>query len=713
MKKKIFICLCILANIGSYAQNANFVWAKQFGGSFSEQGNSIIHDASGNVYTIGSFVGVVDFDPGAGTYTLSSLITSYDIFISKLDAAGNFIWAKQLGGTGNDYGYSICLDASGNIYTTGYFFGTSDFDPGAATYNLTSAGSNDIFVSKLDASGNFIWAKKLGGTGNDQGEGIIVDASSNVYTTGYFENTPDFDPGISTYTLSSFGNGDIFVSKLDASGNFVWAKKMGGSGNELGNSIKLDASGNVYTTGVFTLFSDFDPGTGVYNLISNGNYDAFISKLDALGNFVWAKQLGGNNADYGYDIDLDASGNVYTTGVFAATPDFDPGAATYTLSSFGSNDIFVSKLDASGNFIWAKQLGGIGNDVSYGITLDASGNVYTTGVFSVIADFDPATTTYTLNSFGGTDIFISKLDALGNFVWAKQLGGSNSDLSNGVSVDASDNVCATGYFQNTSDFDPGTSSYNLTSFGSTDIFVHKMCQSSPTLGVISGPTNLCFNSAGNYTAAPGTGGSYTWSLPTGWSGTSTTNIISAFAGSSGIFTVVLSNGCGTSPQQTLNVTVNTLPTVSASSSSSLICTGQTATLTASGATSYTWNTTATTTVIFVSPTVTTSYTVNGTGANGCTNSTTITQNVSICSGSVDQTSNEPSLIYPNPISDQVTIKSENRSDLKIINVLGQIEHKTKLEKGINFLSLSNLNPGIYYFVIEQNNGIVTQRIIKQ
>jgi hypothetical protein len=141
----------------------------------------------------------------------------------------DFAWAKGIGATdGDDRAYSIAVDAAGNVYTTGYFEGTADFDPSAGVFNLTSAGSVDIFVSKLDASGNFVWAKAMGGTSIDQATSIAVDASNNVYTTGYFYNTADFDPSAGVANLTSAGSGDIFVSKLDASGNFVWAKAMGG-----------------------------------------------------------------------------------------------------------------------------------------------------------------------------------------------------------------------------------------------------------------------------------------------------------------------------------------------------------------------------------------------------------------------------------------------------------------------------------------------------
>ena len=172
-----------------------------------------------------------------------------------MDSAGNFVWARQLGGTGN----GIAVDASGNVLTTGSFGGTADFDPGAGTNNLTSAGSFDIFISKLDSAGNLSLAFAVGAAagGTDKGQAIATDAAGNVYTTGYFQGTIDFDPGPGVSLMTSAGGTDIFVVKLDSAGNFVWARQFGGTSDDQGNGIAVDASGNVLTTGYFKGTADF------------------------------------------------------------------------------------------------------------------------------------------------------------------------------------------------------------------------------------------------------------------------------------------------------------------------------------------------------------------------------------------------------------------------------------------------------------------------
>ena len=504
----MLLCFLHTTNAQTYA------WAKGMGGSSQDWGYSIAVDASGNVYTTGFFTGTVDFDPGVGTSNLTSA-GNQDIFVSKLDASGNFLWAKSIGSTGSDYSYGIAVDASGNVYTTGYFTGTADFDPGAGTSNLTSAGSGDIFISKLDASGNFVWAKIFGSTGIDQSNAITVDALGNVYTTGYFQGTVDFDPNAGTSNLTSNGSFDVFISKLDASGNYVWAKNMGGSGSDKSNAITVDAVGNVYTTGTFRNTVDFDPGAGTSNLTSAGNGDIFISKLDASGNFVWAKRIGASHFmsdDEGFGIAVDALGNVYTTGAFYSTADFDPGPSTSNLN-YSAGGGFISKLDASGNYVWAKNL----NTTIRGIALGTSGNVYTTGNFSSTVDFDPGTGISNLTSAGVIDIFIHQLDASGNFVSAKSMGGTNTDIAYAITVDASENIYTTGYFSGTADFNPGTGVNNLVAVGGDDVFISKLGPDGPavTIAITAGNQTMCVGAVSSvtFTATPTNGGTapqYQW-----------------------------------------------------------------------------------------------------------------------------------------------------------------------------------------------------------
>jgi hypothetical protein len=457
------------------SQESSYEWTNTVGGTSTDIGEGISVDSSGNVYTTGYFQGTVDFDPGAGVDNKTS-VGSYDIFVTKYDSSGNYQWTKIFGGTGNDEGLGISVDSSGNVYTTGYFRNTVDFDPGAGVDNRTSAGSSDIFVTKYDSSGNYQWTNTVGGTSTDEGLGISVDSSGNVYTTGYFWGTVDFDPGAGVDNRTSTGNSDIFVTKYDASGSYQWTNTVGGTNNDRGEGISVDSSGNVYTTGYFRNTVDFDPGAGVDNRTSAGFEDIFVTKYDASGNYQWTNTVGGTSSDYSQGISVDSSGNVYTTGWFGGTVDFDPGAGVDNKTSAGSWDIFVTKYDASGSYQWTNTVGGTSTDIGYGISVDSSGNVYTTGYFWGTVDFDPGAGVDNKTSAGGYDIFVTKYGASGNYQWTNTVGGSSFDEGWGITVDSSGNVYTTGYFQGTADFDPGAGVDNKTSAGSADIFVTKYSQ---------------------------------------------------------------------------------------------------------------------------------------------------------------------------------------------------------------------------------------------
>jgi len=552
MKSIILTIAVLFFTLSSFSQDFQFGWAKGIGGTSNDVAYSITTDESGNVYATGVFSGTVDFDPGASTFNLTSA-GGYDVFISKLNSTGEFLWAKRLGGTGNDTGYSITTDESGNVYITGDFYGLVDFDPGSSIFNLTSVGSADIFISKFTSSGDFIWAKGIGGTSVDKGKSITIDESGNVYTTGFFQGTADFDPDSSTFNLTSGEGLDIFVSKLTSSGDFIWAKGIGGTSSVKGKSITTDESGNVYIIGDFKGTVDFDMGSNIFNLTSSGNNDVFISKLTSSGNFLWAKRLGVTDVDI--SMALDGSGNVYTTGYFEGTVDFDPGSSTFNLTSEGGLDIFISKLTSSGDFVWAKSIGGTSNNRSFSITTDGSGNVYTTGYFKGVVDFDPGLSTFNLTSAGGADTFISKLNSSGDFLWANSLGGASTEIGYSIVVDGIGNVYTTGYFSGIVDFDPSSSTLNLSSVGIKDIFISKIYNCDLQVSLPSLP--LCSTTGEITLNATGGDGNYNYSFDNGLS--FQTNPTFTYS-TSGTYSVVVKDGAGCEVIHSFNISLT--PTVS-------------------------------------------------------------------------------------------------------------------------------------------------------
>ncbi|MBL0047467.1 MAG: SBBP repeat-containing protein [Bacteroidetes bacterium] len=460
----------------SFALDPTYQWAKEYKSRVSPA--AVATDAVGNIYVTGGFSDTTDMDPGPGVFSLISA-GSIDFYVMKLDPSGNLIWAKSLGGSGYDLGTGIALDNNGNIYLTGGFIGTIDFDFGPVTFNLTSVGDRDIFISKLDQNGNFIWAKGMGGAYDDFGSGLTLGTNGDIIITGIFKDTVDFNPGAAINNLIGAGiiTSDIFISSFDASGNFLWAKKIGSNSNEYSRSIEVDYVGNIYLTGHFFGTADFDPGAPVYNLTATGNWqDIFILKLTSTGNFIWAKRIGASNTDIGTDIKTDRLGNIFITGIFFLTVDFDPNAGIYNLTSAGNEDAFVCKLDSSGNFIWARQFGGTAPDGASAIALDVGGNVYTIGHFRTTADFDPGVGTYILSNAGQADAFLCKLNSNGDFVWAHKISGTDEDIGSCINVDPFGSVVVSGNFEGTTNFNfPSTANLTTDLYGSMFMAKYSQC----------------------------------------------------------------------------------------------------------------------------------------------------------------------------------------------------------------------------------------------
>ncbi len=384
---------------------------------------------------------------------------------------------KKISGSSYLYGYSVAVDASGNVYTTGLFDGIADFDPGAGIFNINSIGFSDIFITKLDASGNFIWAKNMGGnsgTSNAQARSISFDGNGNICLVGHFEGTIDFDPNASVVNLiSTTGKYNVFVLKLMPSGNLMWVKNIGGTSDNHGYYNNIDALGDIYTTGYFNGITDFDPGITTYSLSTTGNNDIFISKLNPLGNFLWAIQIGGTGDDRAFKSQIDGFGNLYTTGYFTGTVDFDPGPCIFNLTYSSFQSKFILKLYSDGNFVWAKNIKGVSNITVNSIAVNSLGYINTIGSFSGIADCDPNAGIVNLTSLGINDVYVSRIDPSGNLIWATSFGGTSSDIGSFIGLDPLNNIYTIGSFQGTPDFDFGTGTTTLTSVGADDIFINK------------------------------------------------------------------------------------------------------------------------------------------------------------------------------------------------------------------------------------------------
>jgi hypothetical protein len=464
MKKLLFISVSALS---TSAQTLPFSWVR---GITSKQNLSITADSLGNVYTVGTFRGKVDFNPSLlpqDTFFLQNNSTTLDdAFVLKLNAAGVFQWAFKIG---TDFDYdaatTVKADAQGNVYVSGTFGAfTVDFDPSPATFTMSS-NNRDGFVAKYSSAGSLIWAKNNVSSGlQDNNFDLVLDNSGNAYITGLFRFVADFDPSPTTFTLS-YGGGSTcgFVQKLDANGNLVWAKGFNGTNNSddcNGISIGLDNAGNVYSHGYFRNVIDFDPSPIATNtLVSSSAGDTYFLKLNTLGDFVWVKQIDLPPASMtSGKVKFDEQGNAYLASSFTGTVDVDPGAATNSFTTTTFNwDILLEKINNNGNFVWAKQMGGSSLDYANAIDVDRNGKIIISGSYQLSADFNPgaAVNTLTTSGFGDDDIFIATYDNSGNYLSAERVGSNtNSDRANSVCFDTKNITYLCGNFRDIGDFNP-------------------------------------------------------------------------------------------------------------------------------------------------------------------------------------------------------------------------------------------------------------------
>ena len=454
-------------------------WAKTFGGNSYDYGQCISTDANGNSYVTGYFQSpAISFG--------STVLTNTDytnMYIAKFDASGNVVWAKEAVGGGLYYerGSGIKTDANGNSYVTGYFESPSIT---FGSFTLTNNGGNstgDFFIVKYDSSGNVVWARSAGGTDADDGEAISLDAMGNVYVIGTF-NSPTITFGSTTLTnAGSTFVCDFFIAKYDSDGNVLWAKRAGGTDDDIGWGIATDANGNSYVTGSFRSSSITFGSTTLTNNTTQYE-DVFVVKYNSSGTVVWAKSYGGNSYDSGWGISVDGSGNSYVTGYFQS-PTITFGSTTLTnVDNTGfTRDFFIEKNDASGNPVWAKSGGGTDYDYGFGITTDTNGNSFVIGDFAS-ASFQLGSYTFhnhdTINFTN--DIFIAKYNSAGTILWADSYGGTNYDGAASICRDINGDIFITGsYASNSISFGNNTITNSDTN-STEEIFVAKL---NPVTGI--------------------------------------------------------------------------------------------------------------------------------------------------------------------------------------------------------------------------------------
>lgn len=482
------LTLGIFGGATAVAQNPAYNFALGIGSTDFETSSDIAVDASGNMYVTGSFKGTVDFDPGTGTVNLTSVTTGPDIFIASYDATGTYRWAFSVGGTpptgmsSDNHGRSIAVDESGNVVVSGNFIGTMDFDPGAGS-TMLSAGTWNTFVAKYTPTGNFLWAFKIGPYSSAYND-VAIDAAGSVVVVGTFRGTHDFNPGSGTANLSSAkvsskknaaSSLDIFVAKYSSTGAYQWAFRIGNQHQDWVDAVDIDDNGNIYITGMFGEVSstvDFNPGSGTANLTGYGTY---VARYSSAGAYLWAFKLAAVYPVGSGRIAVEGGGSVVVSGGFQGTVDFDPSSGTASLTGVSTNgryDIFIARYSSAGSYQWAFTPAAEGS--ANGLIIDGSGDVYVTGIFEGVNDFDPGSGTVSLPTQPYTYAgFAASYSAAGAYQWAFSMPGVAH--GRGIATDNGGDIYLTGEFGATAyptvDFDPSEATANLTAAGDCDIFL--------------------------------------------------------------------------------------------------------------------------------------------------------------------------------------------------------------------------------------------------
>jgi hypothetical protein len=405
--------------LAKFTSSGNLMWVNSFGGTGIDMPHTVINDDSNNILLCGYFSTTCDFDPGAGA-TVKTSNGGRDAFIAKYDQNGNFQWVVTYGADSLDDAFNLNVDAIGNVYWTGLMEGTVTV--GSSTF--TTQGE-DIILGKISPTGQVLWVKQMGGSGIDAGTGIMVDNNGDLITSGYFQTTVDFDPNAGVSILASSGGTDSYFGKYDTNGNSIWIKKIGGPSGDIAapGGITIDNLNNIYFAGNAGANCDYDPGAGTVTHTMNGTTDWFIAKYDNNGNHLLSFTVGGTGQDQAHRLVTDNQQNIYVTGWFRESANFNPNGTALNLvgnCTGGGHDGYIAKYNSSGICQWAKQFGGVVNgtdQLSLGTSVKLlnqqqvvfGGRFHGNNAFASIP-YSPPT-----NCNGSSDLFICLLDSDGNF----------------------------------------------------------------------------------------------------------------------------------------------------------------------------------------------------------------------------------------------------------------------------------------------------------
>lgn len=570
---------------GTLVIDPTLSWATYFGGALDDKSNPgcVTSDTSGNIFLTGYSNSTSNIATTGAYQTV--LGGSNDAFVAKFNKYGSLLWSSYYGGTGQDYATGVTCDHSKNVFICGYTNSTSAIST-TGSYQATFAGGTDGFLVKFDSSGARQWATYIGGSSTEQALGLASDITGNIYITGYTVSTAGIASAGSYQT--TFGGGqDAFLFKFSNAGTRIWSTYFGGSSTDNGLAVKCDHAWHVCLSG-FAKSTSAIASTGAYQSSLSGGEDIFVAQFDSAGVRQWSTYYGGTANERCYSVDFDMANNLYLAGYSLSTSAIAT-TGSYQTAQAGGDDCFLAKFSSTGSLSWATYYGGSGNDDAYGVQSDGAKNVYllgsttsASGIASVGAFKD------TISGF--RDGLLVKFDTSGTRLWATYIGGDDNDICNSFYCTPMSEIYIGGSTASTSGLTT-TGSYQPAFGGNSyDAFLIKLnvCElTAPTS--ISGNDTVCRNATYTYTVPSVSGAtSYTWTLPIGWTGSSSTNTIGVTAGiTSDTIKVAANFLCGTSAAVVKPVYVSPLPTI-VPGGTIKVCSGDSATFTANTGTAYQW-----------------------------------------------------------------------------------------------------------------------------
>ncbi|HAK29667.1 MAG TPA: hypothetical protein DCO90_10615 [Sphingobacterium sp.] len=690
---------------GKYNGNSTLIidpvidWSTYLGGSEYDDIRDTKIGKDGFVYVVGSTNSTTNIA------TVGAHLTSFqggnnssgaDAFIAKFSPSGVCVWSTYFGGSNVDLGLALAIDTTGYLYIAGR---TNSLTGIATTgsYQETKAGTNagyDVYLVKFDTAGMPVWGTYYGGSSADGLESVVltIDRYNNLYLAGNTQSANQIATA-NAFQATRPGNQDGFIAKFNTAGALSWATYFGTSTNEWINAITTDTFGNIIvagqsqgTTGLST--------AGAYQQIGLGLTDGFIAKFDSSGARLWSSYFGGPDNDRIFTVCTDSTNAIYIGGITNSTTDIATSAA-HQINIGSATDGFVAKFDHTGNRIWSTYFGGTDNDLVQSL-LFSKGKLYTAGSTlspNNITTPDAIVPVYN-NSF--SEGFLSTFSAGGQRLWSTYFGGDVTEEPRAIAMDAEDQVYIGGKTTSINGLATAGSHQNI--FGGLNdgmLIKIKMCNVPGTPTQILGNIEVCANAQQQYILPAVSGAdSYAWILPTGWTGTSSSDTINVTIGSAyGVIKAVAINSCGASDTISLVITVKPSPHPTISRNGSILSVSQTFT-------SYQWllngNPVNGATGMTHVATENGAYTLQVQGDNGCiglSNAIAIDDLVS-----VDNLLMQNGIrVYPNPFSSKAFVETAVPLNIVVVDITGKVMLTKNNTNTNTSLDLSSLPVGNFYF----------------